>query len=144
MNPKGAFAMAMTDADVLKKLRELRASKASAAGAVPKKPQQSATAGAPKGKPKRRSDAEVAHAVLMLDIALSSPSFQAALGGGTKSAAAVAAALPDSSFCKIYNEVKDYIEIVVDALDWIPVPYAATIQKVVRLLEKFANRACKR
>ena len=82
--------------------------------------------------------------MLMLDIALSSPSFQAALGGGTKSAAAVAAALPDSSFCKIYNEVKDYIEIVVDALDWIPVPYAATIQKVVRLLEKFANRACKR
>jgi hypothetical protein len=42
------------------------------------------------------------------------------------------------------NEVKDYIEIVVDALDWIPVPYAATIQKVVRLLEKFADRACKR
>jgi hypothetical protein len=46
-----------------------------------------------------------------------------------------------SSFCQIYAEVKDYIDIALEVLDW--VPYGATIAKVVRLLEKFADRACR-
>jgi hypothetical protein len=130
MKSEGAFAMATTDDDVLKKLRELKAFRPAVARGL-------------KGKPKRRSDAEVAHAVHMLDVALSSPSFQAVLGVGTKSAAAVATASRGSNFCQIYDEVEGYIDDVVDALDWVPVPYAATIQKVVRLLQKFANRACR-
>ncbi len=135
--------MPNTDDQVLQMLRELRA-----AGPV-------LTAAARVGKPARRSDGEVARAIMALEIALSSPSFQAVLGGGppaaprrgrarsVDTAAAVAAVAPESSFCEIYKEVKDYIDIALEALDWLPVPYATTVAKVIRLLEKFADRACR-
>jgi hypothetical protein len=119
----------------------LRAGGLPAAGG--RRPSPRAAAAAPAGGAPRRSDAEVARAVLALELALSSPSFQGVLGGGTRAAAATAAATSGSSFCEIYGEVKDYIDIVVEALDWLPVPYASTIAKVVRLLEKFADRACR-
>jgi hypothetical protein len=131
--------MAMSDDQVLKQLRDLRAGGLPAAGGRRPSPRPGATTG---GAP-RRSDAEVARAVLALELALSSPSFQGVLGGGAKAAAATAAATSGSSFCDIYGEIKGYIDIVVEALDWLPVPYASTIIKVLRLLEQFADQACR-
>jgi hypothetical protein len=62
----------------------------------------------------------------MLETALSSESFQAAFGRGAR-ATAVDAPRPGSSFCEIYEEVAEYIPIVVETLEWLPVPYGATI-----------------
>jgi hypothetical protein len=134
--------MAMSDKDVLETLRAMRAARPSAAGTGRKRGTRLAAAATPTRGPSRRSDVEVAHAVLMLETALSSESFQAALGREASATIAVAAASPGSSFCEIYEEVAEYIPIVVETLEWLPVPYAATVAKVVELLQKFANKAC--
>ncbi len=147
--------MAMTDEDVLKRLREIHAmSVGGGKGSGRGGPSRvlAADAGGP-----RRSDGEVARAILAIELALSSPAMQAVLeadgsvtptaktkGKGKATAlapAGAAAVAADSSFCQIYAEIKDYIDIAMEALDW--VPYGTTIAKVLRLLEKFADRACR-
>jgi hypothetical protein len=141
--------MAMTDEQVLEKLRELRAiSIAGRKGSSRGGQARALAAGA--GGP-RRSDGEVAQAILAIELAMSSPAMQAVLATAApraRSGRAAVVAPADastvsaaSSFCRIYAEVKDYIDIALEALDW--VPYGSTVAKVVKLLEKFADRACR-
>jgi hypothetical protein len=116
--------------------RALKAAAGAPGKAGPKKAPGKAAPGPPPPPAPRGLSQEAMAALLAIEVAMSSQTMARALESGP-----VAAALPSpEDFCKLYDKIKPYIEIALEALDW--VPYGATIAKVVRLLMKLGDQYC--
>jgi hypothetical protein len=89
-----------------------------------------------KASAKGDRSAEVAKAVLAVELLMGqeSATIAEAKGIGSKG-------VDFCELCRQYKAIEPYLEILLEAIDW--VPYGSTIRKVVKLLMKFANEACK-